>query len=143
MSKKYKGLNKLKGRIDKAGRGLSNEYDRETQKAALIARNAAIQRVPVDKGQLKQSISFDRKGKSFYRLSAQMPYAVFQEFGTGYSIQVPSDIESKLRRIGLDHKFGSTMQSNGIKPKLFMTAGYRVAKSYLKVKMQKIVDKKR
>ena len=143
MKRKVKGLKELKSRIRKAGRNMSSEYDKETQKAVLVARNAAIQRAPVDKGQLRQSVNFKRIGKSFYRLFAQMPYAIFQEFGTGFSIKVPTDIDGKMRRIGLEHKFGSKMQSKGIKPKLFMTAGYRVARSYLKVKMQKIANRKR
>ena len=162
MAKRYRGLNKLKGRIQKAGRGLSNEYDRETQKAILIARNTAISKVPVDQGFLKQSIGLERKGKSFYRLVAQAPYAILNEFGTGVNIKVPTDIDGELRRQGLAYKFGDKSLYQGIKkretgrkkppdprnkggiyPKLFMTFGYRAAKSYLAAKMQQIVDKKR
>ncbi len=140
---KVRGLNALKKRLSKAGRQLSNEYDDATKSATLTARNTAIQRAPIDKGQLRQGINFKRLGKSHYRLFAQMPYSIFQEFGTGSSIKVPTNTDKKMRRIGLDYKYGSNLQSKGVKPKLFMHAGYVVAKSYLSRKMELITNKKR
>jgi HK97 gp10 family phage protein len=140
---KVRGLKALQNRITGASKSINNELDIAVKSGVLTARNTAIQQAPKDKGQLRQGINFRRLGKRHYELNSQMPYSIFQEFGTGFSINVPTNTSPQLRKVGLNYKYGSRLKSKGIRPKLFMTKAFWVAKSYVAERAFRIVNKKR
>lgn len=147
MPKKTKitGLNEIKATLLKYKVSIDNEIDVVLKKAVLVARNKAVKKAPIDRGQLRQGINNKRIGRRHYRLQSQMNYTLPQEFGTGKSMEIPTDIDENLREIALKFKFSEFGINNprSIKPKLFLTNGYYSARDYLEVELKKVINKKR
>jgi len=65
-----------------AGQELSNEL----AATAAFAVKRMKQTVPVDNGNLKNSIAFERQNQSNVAIMARAPYAPYVEFGTGRGV---------------------------------------------------------
>lgn len=62
------------------------------RRAAVLAqqiRNEAIQLTPVDTGRLRQSIQVRQIAPGHYRVSTNVAYALYVEFGTRYRRATP------------------------------------------------------
>jgi len=84
---------------------LSNEIG----KSALEISKIAKQNVVVDKGNLKQSIKAERKGKTA-EVVAGAKYAPYVEFGTGRSVDLTDMLE-----LGIPTSYAAQFKGKGIK----------------------------
>ena len=84
---------------------LSNEIG----KSALEISKIAKQNVVVDKGNLKQSIKAERKGKTA-EVVAGAKYAPYVEFGTGRSVDLTDMLE-----LGIPTSYAAEFKGKGIK----------------------------
>lgn len=139
-----KGLGNIQAKLKKYSTQVDNEIDKSVQKAALVARNTAVQKAPIDNGQLRQGINFKRLGRRKNRLFSQMAYTIPQEFGTGNNVNIPEDAPESMKKAALAFKMKSKgVKTGNIKPKLFMYKGYKDAKAFLEEDLKKIISKKR
>ena len=139
-----KGLNNIQAKLKKYKTEIDNEIDLSVKKATLIARNTAIAKAPIDNGQLRQGINLKRLGRRQMRLFSQMPYTIFQEFGTGKNVTIPEDAPESMKIAAQKMRSKSLGIKNGnIKPKLFMYAGFKDAKAFIEEDLKKIISKKR
>jgi len=68
---------------------------------ALYALDYARVVVPVDTGRLKASLNVQQRGSMDWKMCTDVPYAVFQEYGTGvYNVGGPNNTVTKIVIIG-------------------------------------------
>ncbi|MCR9066270.1 MAG: HK97 gp10 family phage protein [Cytophagales bacterium] len=73
---------------------LEAKIKRAVETAGRFGELEAVKKVPVDLGDLKQSISSEPINKGFgWRLTANERYAPYQEFGTGGLVEIPEGFE--------------------------------------------------
>lgn len=77
--------------------------------AAMIARDAK-RSAPIDTGNLRKTIGWERVGVSSVRVFAKAPYAPFIEFGTGRSVSL-----KYLTDLGIPETYASQFKGKGIK----------------------------
>lgn len=96
------GLASLERNVRAFPDSLKQEIDREIQASAETVVRNAIRDAPVDEGELRRSITFDRIGDAF-EIVAQTEYAAFVEFGT----------KSKYRAISGYNEIAATFRQKG------------------------------
>ncbi|GAB3324551.1 hypothetical protein GCM10027299_21900 [Larkinella ripae] len=93
---KVRGLDKVVNYLKRAASGVPKALEEEMETTALLIEADAKLAAPVDTGKLRQSITSEVK-KTFtgfsVSVSANAPYAMFIEFGTGGLVDVPDGWE--------------------------------------------------
>ena len=159
------GLKELDKMIKKKSKGLVSDLDAIVEASIDTAWLDASRNVPVDQGQLKGGLNRDKEKPMVHKLSNNMPYAPYVEFGTGGKY-VPGEwdefasqfekssynpggtfeegvkaIEDWLKRKGGDPADAKwvfyLILKNGIHPQPFMWPAYKVASKQL---IQDITD---
>ena len=90
----------------KAKKELSSEL---ATTAAMIARDAK-RTAPIDTGNLRKTIGWERAGISSVRIFAKAPYSPYIEFGTGRSVSL-----KYLTDLGISETYASQFKGKGIK----------------------------
>lgn len=85
---------------------LSNEL---AATAAKIARDAK-KYAPVNTGNLRKSIGWERMNGSNVRVFARAPYAPYVEFGTGRAVTL-----TFLRKLGIPNEYAEQFKGKGIR----------------------------
>ena len=71
----------------------------EVERAGRLGEAKAVSLAPVDLGKLKQSIHYEPTRRGFgARLTANVDYAAYQEFGTGGEVDIPEGFETLARK---------------------------------------------
>lgn len=88
------GFQSLQARLRSMGSEAEQFVKDETEAAGRMIEADAKRNAPVDLGKLRQSINYqstnNRFGASIY---ANVPYAAYQEFGTGGYVRVPPEMK--------------------------------------------------
>lgn len=110
-----KGLKKVLKDLSKFGKEAETETDIAlSSNASEIAVNARI-KAPKDTGKLQQSISFNKKEKLTYTISASVPYAPYMEYGTGGLVDVPEELKDNAIQFK-----GSGIKKINLRPRPFL-----------------------
>ena len=88
MADSVKGMASLLKKLHRLGD--AKEIDAITEGAAMEIQLSAVQRAPVNQGDLKLSIYNNRIKESHYEVVVGSSYGPFVEFGTGPQVQVPA-----------------------------------------------------
>ena len=92
-----KGLKNVLSDLKKFGKEAEIEIHEITADNATLIAVDAIQKAPVDLGKLRQGIKAIELGKSDFKIMANAtglaPYSAYIEFGTGKSVQVPTELK--------------------------------------------------
>lgn len=119
---KQQGVEAIKANIEASG---------------YIMQNDAMQRVPVDLGQLKNSIRIDFKDNGLtVVMVATAPYAAFQEFGTGGRVSVPKGMEELARQFK-----GRGLRNVNLAPQPFMFPAWDRERKQFVIRLQKELDR--
>ena len=102
-------LRSLKKKMDNLRAFDKQVLSNEIGKSALEISKIAKQNVVVDKGNLKQSIKAERKGKTA-EVVAGAKYAPYVEFGTGGSVDLTDMLE-----LGIPASYAAQFKGKGIK----------------------------
>lgn len=89
-----KGLKKLIGKVDRLPEEIATEVDAVLEAGAKDIVAEAKARAPVDLAFLKNGIGFHQAAPLSYKVTSNMEYSPFVEFGTGGFVQVPAGLES-------------------------------------------------
>ena len=92
FSIKMTGNKALLKHLDKVSEKAKQKISDEIEPSAYEIHNGAVNRVPVDTGFLKNSITVQAKGMEA-RIEAGVKYAPYVEFGTGGLVNVPAGLE--------------------------------------------------
>lgn len=94
FSVNFKDINNLKKKFSKQGqKELLQNISDEFEIASNEIRNKAIERVPVDQGFLRNSITVDGKDLKWI-VFVGAEYGAYQEFGTKTKVDVPTEMQS-------------------------------------------------
>lgn len=84
--------------------------------SGYIMQSEAMRRVPVDLGQLKNSIRVEFSDNGLTTtLVATAPYAAYQEFGTGGRVSIPKGMEEMARQFK-----GRGLRNINLRPQPYM-----------------------
>jgi hypothetical protein len=133
-----RGLDKIKARFEKELKIKQRKSEAIVVGASLVAVNKAKELAPIEFGKLRQGINSTEKSKLARRVSSQMPYSLFQEYGTRSKLRVPADVPEQMRSVALNYKAGSKGGEGGVAPKLFMYQGYKEAEKFIKKQLEKL-----
>jgi phage gpG-like protein len=132
------GLEKEIARLKKQGIQVEDEVDAEVQDAALYTELRASQRVPVDTGALRASISNKKIAKMNYEIVAQKNYAAYIEFGTGGLVDIPSGLEAYAAQFK-----GKGIKKVNLPARPYLFNSFVEAKAKLMKELQRILKKER
>lgn len=105
--------------------------------SGYIMQNDAMQRVPVDLGQLKNSIRIDFEDNGLtVVMVATAPYAAYQEFGTGGRVSVPKGMEELARQFK-----GRGLRNINLAPQPFMFPAWDRERKQFVIRLQKELDR--
>jgi len=105
--------------------------------SGYIMQNDAMQRVPVDLGQLKNSIRIDFEDNGLtVAMVATAPYAAYQEFGTGGRVSIPKGMEELARQFK-----GRGLRNINLAPQPFMFPAWDKERKQFVVRLQKELDR--
>lgn len=88
----------------------AKELSNELATTAALSVKRAKEYVPVDTGNLKQSIRFERINEKNIAIIAGMKYAPYIEFGTGRGVTM-----NWLKRVGIPESYASQFKGSGKK----------------------------
>jgi len=92
-----KGLKETLAKLEQEGDDLKKQIDFAIAINSEAMASEAKQRVPVDTGRLKNSISASKLKPYLYEVVAQVDYAAYVEFGTGnLFVQLPEQYWNDL-----------------------------------------------
>jgi len=94
MGVEIKGLKELQAKFAKLDEDLQTEVDAELTASAVNITSNAKRMAPIDTGRLRGSIVPDTNTKFFKKVTANVFYAPYVEFGTGTKVQVPAGLET-------------------------------------------------
>ena len=90
----FKNLNIVKNELKRQGKQLENKVMTEIEIAGRLTEMDAKIAAPKDFGNLTASIHYERtKAGMGARITANVLYAPYQEFGTGGSVSIPNGWE--------------------------------------------------
>jgi hypothetical protein len=142
MAKGFKveiyGLEKEIARLRKEGVEVEKEVDAEMQDAAIRTVKLASQRVAVDTGALRSSISEKKNAPLSYEVVAQKNYAAYIEFGTGGLVDVPSGLE----RYAIQFK-GKGIKKINLRARPYFFNSFNEAKAKMLDRINNILKKPR
>lgn len=105
--------------------------------SGYIMQNEAMQRVPVDLGQLKNSIRLEFKDNGLtVVMVATAPYAAYQEFGTGGRVSIPKGMEELARQFK-----GRGLRNINLAPQPFMFPAWDRERKQFVIRLQKELDR--
>ena len=106
--------------------GLTTETDgaieRGMEKGAKIMQGSIKKRVPVDTGQLRNSISVEKIDKCKYAIGTNVEHAIFVEFGTG--TKGDPKVPHTAKPYWTYFKDGKFIRTHGMPPSHFMQDGF-------------------
>lgn len=76
------GWHLVHNRLGEAGRDMPEKVGRIVEKTARDMQADAIQRAPIDTGNLRGTTTLERVADATYRLTFHAAYAIYQELGT-------------------------------------------------------------
>lgn len=90
---KVSGFKELRDKLTRMGPEMERFVADETEAAGRMIEADAKRNAPVDLGKLRQSINY-QKGDTPYSANVfvNVPYAAYQEFGTGGLVNVPEEL---------------------------------------------------
>lgn len=90
---KVTGFKELRDKLTRMGPEMERFVADETEAAGRMIEADAKRNAPVDLGKLRQSINY-QKGDTPYSANVfvNVPYAAYQEFGTGGFVSVPEEL---------------------------------------------------
>lgn len=105
--------------------------------SGYIMQNDAMQRVPVDLGQLKNSIRIDFEDNGLtVVMVATAPYAAYQEFGTGGRVSIPKGMEEMARQFK-----GRGLRNVNLAPQPYMFPAWDRERKQFVIRLQKELTK--
>jgi HK97 gp10 family phage protein len=110
------GLEATLKRMKDAGVDIMVEVDAELASGAIDIERDAVQRVPVDKGFLRNAIGYKKVQELSYEVVAQTRYAPYVEFGTVTKVQIPSGAETYAAQF----KGKGIIKTGGMRARPFM-----------------------
>ena len=130
LSATLEGFDDLKIRLAKSPDNVDLIETKMLQMAAMIVQAEAKQKAPVDKSTLRKSIIYNiegTKGNRFAKVGTNVPYAIYQEMGTGIYGPKGSPITPKrAKMLVFTTKAGNLVFARSVRgsqPKKFMTGG--------------------
>lgn len=91
---RVRGTQSLLKKLARYGAEANNKIQLITMVAAQEIATDAASNAPVDTGKLKQSINAKPKSRFVWKVSVNVPYAAYIEFGTGTFVEIPPEWES-------------------------------------------------
>lgn len=98
MASSVEGLDKLLKKLDKLGKGATQEVDAIADGVSREIQLDAVQAAPVNMGGLRQSIKQRRIDELKYEVVVGVDYGAYVEFGTGVQVQVPAEFAEMASR---------------------------------------------
>lgn len=113
---KVSGFKELRDKLTRMGPEMERFVADETEAAGRMIEADAKRNAPVDLGKLRQSINY-QKGDTPYSANVfvNVPYAAYQEFGTGGLVSVPEE----LRELAEYYK-GKGIKKIDLRPQPFL-----------------------
>jgi len=93
-----KGVSRLASQLRRLGPGLEELVEAEIADTALEIERTAAQWVRKDHGFLANSIKATRLASASWKVTAQLFYAPFVEFGTGTMVEIPAGLEQYAKQ---------------------------------------------
>ena len=135
-------LNKLFKKLDGLKRIAKDDLSTQLTKTAADIIDKATDRVPVDKGKLKQSGYYGAKGKGKVEVGYNMKYAPYQEFGTGRHINTKEARLLGFSASDIKRLFkGKGVREVNIEPQPFFFPSVRIALKSLLDRLDKDVKR--
>lgn len=134
---KITGLNETIRELNKFKQQGVEAIKANIEASGYIMQNDAMQRVPVDLGQLKNSIRIDFKDNGLtVVMVATAPYAAYQEFGTGGRVSIPKGMEEIARQFK-----GEGLRNVNLAPQPFMFPAWDSERKQFVIRLQKELDR--
>ena len=134
---KITGLNETIRELNKFKQQGVEAIKANIEASGYIMQNDAMQRVPVDLGQLKNSIRIDFKDNGLtVVMVATAPYAAYQEFGTGGRVSIPKGMEELARQFK-----GRGLRNVNLAPQPFMFPAWDRERKQFVIRLQKELDR--
>lgn len=134
---KITGLNETIRELNKFKQQGIEAIKANIEASGYIMQNDAMQRVPVDLGQLKNSIRIDFKDNGLtVVMVATAPYAAYQEFGTGGRVSIPKGMEELARQFK-----GRGLRNVNLAPQPFMFPTWDRERKQFVTRLQKELDR--
>lgn len=134
---KITGLNETIRELNKFKEQGVEAIKANIEASGYIMQNDAMQRVPVDLGQLKNSIRIDFKDNGLtVVMVATAPYAAYQEFGTGGRVSIPKGMEELARQFK-----GRGLRNVNLAPQPFMFPAWDRERKQFVIRLQKELDR--
>lgn len=92
MTLKLDGVEKVLAALKDVQTKVVDEVDAEIQASANDIRTKAIRKVPVNFGEIKNSIGFEKESRMRYSIFATAYHAPYVEFGTVKKVSVPAEL---------------------------------------------------
>lgn len=134
---KITGLNETIRELNKFKQQGVEAIKANIEASGYIMQHDAMQRVPVDLGQLKNSIRIDFKDNGLtVVMVATAPYAAYQEFGTGGRVSIPKGMEELARQFK-----GRGLRNVNLAPQPFMFPAWDRERKQFVIRLQKELDR--
>ena len=123
----------LKG-LEKVKQESIKKIEQEIEATAYDIHAGAVNRVPVDTGFLKNSLSVQTKGLEA-RVEAGVHYAPYVEFGTGGLVDVPAGLEEYALRFK-----GKGIKQVNLPPRPFLFTTFEQERPKLVERIRKVIN---
>lgn len=134
---KINGLQETLKALDKFGELGSEAVKANIEVAGYNMQAEAMRRVPVDLGQLKNSIKIELSDNGLtVSLIATAPHSPFQEWGTGGLVQVPAGMEE----LASAHR-GFGLRQVNIRPQPFMFPAWDKERKEFVIRLNKELER--
>lgn len=90
---KISGLKKLQDKLGNMSKKLVLAVDGEISDTVTEINREQVNLAPINDGQLRQHIAFNRNKEMDWSIFSNMPYSAYVEFGTGKLVDVPAGLE--------------------------------------------------
>jgi len=127
LNLEIKGIDAIIKKLKTYGEHAENIVEIHTRVAAEDITADAKRLTPRDDGDLVKSIHNYKINKLTYGIVAGMPYAAYQEFGTGGLVEVPKE----LRALAIQFK-GKGVKKINLKPQPFLYPALVLNRQYYK-----------
>ena len=88
-----KDITTMANKLKRLGPTYARIVEMEIAATAVDIERMASQWAPIDKGFLRNSIKASKMASSTWKVSAQVFYAAYMEFGTGTMVEIPRGME--------------------------------------------------
>lgn len=130
---KISGVNKTLRALRQFGEVAEERIKANVHAAGYNMQHEAMQRVPVDLGELKNSIRLEFSDSGLTTtLIATAPHAPYQEFGTGGEVEVPKEMAELARQFK-----GSGIKRINLAPQPFLFPAWDIERRAFVDRLQK------